>query len=151
MQFDDRLDELLTPDFNLYQAIRARGGKMFLEPDAVVAHENFLRVRFAMRAYFVYARLLSSRRAHAGRWSLGRRIFYGLAVLPGAPAVGLWRLYGGLIHRRSLVRRFLAAMPVAVMVRVFAAFGESAGYLFGPADSAEELNYWESVAERSGR
>ncbi len=150
VQFGDRLNRLLTPDFNLHQELRAAGHMMFVESKAVIAHENFERFGGPARAHYVYMRLLAARRAELGRWSRGRRLFYGAAGLVGAPAIGMWRLYGGLRGRMTLLPLFLSALPVVVTMRLLTAVGESVGYVMGEGDTERELHYWETVAERSG-
>ncbi len=148
--FGDRLDRLLTPDFNLHEELRRAGRMMFVESRAVIGHENFERFGGPVRAHYVYMRLLAGRRAELGNWSRGRRVFYAAAGLVGAPAIGIWRLYGGLRGRTALVPLFIAALPVVLVMRVLTAVGESVGYFAGEGHSERELHYWETVAERSG-
>ena len=151
LAFGSELAALLTPDFLVIKALRAKGARLYLEPDAVVAHENFARIGDAAVAHFTYLRMLAGKRVRVGRWSWPRRIAYGIAVLPAAPAIGLWRLYGGLGGRAPLVPKFLGALPLCVPLRLGAAVGESLGYLFGEGSAGREMAYWESTAVRSPR
>jgi hypothetical protein len=148
--FGNAIARLLTPDFTLHEELRAQGASMFLEANAVVAHENFMNFRGQWRPHFIYMRLLSGRRAHEQRWSRARRIAYGFAVLAAAPIIGMWRLYGQLGGRLVLAREFLAALPVCIAMTLASAAGESMGYLFGEGDAEREVHYWELVAERTG-
>jgi len=147
--FGVELANLLTPDFLLHRALRATGERLYLEPRAIVGHENFTRLPDAAKAHFTYLRMLAGIRARAGHWSWLRRIGYGIAVLPGAPAIALWRVYGSLRGRPSLVPLFLAALPLCVPIQLFAAVGESLGYLFGEGSAGRDMSYWESTAVRS--
>ena len=150
-RFGDRLERLLTPDFSLHEILRGEKRPMYFEAHAVVRHENFEAVWQLMQAHHAYARLLSSRRAEVGGWGRGRRLFYGLAVLPAAPAIGLARLYWGLRGRSELAPEFLKSLPVCVATRCWAGLGESLGYLAGEGDADRHMHYWEAVAERSRR
>lgn len=149
LAFGDALPSLLTPDFLLHRALRAKGGRLYLEPAAIVGHENFTRVGDAIGAHFTYLRMLAGVRARVGQWSWARRMVYGLGVLPAAPVISWWRLYGGLRGRAPLVPVFLAAIPVGVPLFICAAVGESLGYLFGEGSSGKDMSYWESNALRT--
>jgi hypothetical protein len=93
--------------------------------------------------------MLAGVRARVGHWSTWRRIAYGLAVLPAAPILNGWRLYGGLRSRAPLVPVFLAALPLCVPLLLCTAVGESIGYLTGEGSAGKDMSYWESTAERS--
>ena len=148
--FGDAIERLMAPDFVLHEELRARGARMFVEANAVVAHENFNDFHGPWRAHFNYMRLLSARRADRQGWSHGRRMAYGVAVLGAAPVIGMWRRYRALVGRRELVPAFLAALPVCIVMALFAGVGESVGYLFGEGDAERAIHHWELVAERNG-
>jgi hypothetical protein len=149
LAFGTELSNLLTPDFLVHQALLANGERLYLEPAAIVGHENFTRVGDAVDAHFTYLRMLAGVRARVGRWSRARRLVYGLGVLAGAPVISGWRLYSGLRGRASLVPLFLSALPVVVLLLICTAVGESCGYLFGEGTADRDMSYWESTAVRS--
>ena len=149
LAFGAELPNLLTPDFLLHRALLAKGQRLYLEANAIVGHENFTRIGDAIGAHFTYLRMLAGVRARVGGWSLVRRLIYAVGVLPGAPLINWWRLYGGLRGRAPLVPVFLAALPVCVPLSMCAAVGESLGYLFGEGSAGRDMSYWESTAVRS--
>lgn len=149
LAFGAELESLLTPDFLIHQALIAKGERLYLEAGAIVGHENFTHVSDAIGAHFTYMRMLAGMRVRVGRWSMMRRLIYGLGVLPGAPVLGWWRLYGRLAGRAPLIPVFLAALPIVVPLTICSAVGESLGYLFGEGSSGKDMSYWESTAVRS--
>ena len=149
LAFGARLELLLTPDFNLQQALSKQNLPMFVESRALAAHENFIRLSALMQAHYAYARLLAARRAEVLSWSRIRRIFYGLAVLPGAPVIAIARLILGLRGRASLWPAVMAAFPIYVLTRLWAAIGESLGYLLGQGSVERKLHRWELEVERT--
>ena len=63
-----RLDDLLVVDFNVQDELRRRGGRLFLESRALVAHENFeTGVTELFAANHAYCRLMAMNRASG--WS----------------------------------------------------------------------------------
>jgi hypothetical protein len=96
--FGSAIERLMAPDFVLHEELRARGARMFVEANAVVAHENFNDFRGPWRAHFNYMRLLSARRADRQGWSHSRRLAYGVAVLAASLALVMWRRYA---HSRT--------------------------------------------------
>jgi hypothetical protein len=147
----DELEALLTPDFNLHQALRRRELVMFLESQALVAHENFTTLSALMSAHYTDCRLLGARRAEVESWKNLKRIFYGLAVLPGAPLLAMVRLLLSLRDRASLWPAVITALPVYALTRFWAAVGESAGSLFGLGNAERAMHRWELEIERTTR
>lgn len=147
----DKLEVLLTPDFNFHQVLSRRGLTLFLESQALTAHENFTQLTALMWAHYTYCRLLGARRAEVESWKKLKRIFYGLAVLPGAPFLATVRLLLSLRGRASLWPAVMMALPVYLLTRFWAAVGESAGYLFGLGNAEREMHHWELETERTTR
>jgi hypothetical protein len=146
LSFGEELPALLTVDFNLQEAIRARGGGLFLESRALVAHENFTHIGDLLRAGHVYCRLLAARRATS--WSILRRAIYALAVPVLAPALMTFRLAGDLRGRRALWWQFLASLPVIVLAYLWNSVGEGLGYAIGARDAEQAFLGWEVTAPR---
>jgi hypothetical protein len=146
----DRLDDLLVVDYNVQQALLARGERLFIDSRALVAHENFESVGDLGRANLTYCRVMAAVRASG--WSRARRWFYALAAPIAAPVLKLVRLARSLAGRPGLVVPTITALPVIVTVYGYAAAGESRGYLDEGADEAEsEFLRWEleTVRDRS--
>jgi glycosyltransferase involved in cell wall biosynthesis len=141
MEFDGELNSLLTHDFTLHERLHERGLKLYTEARARTEHENYDRFTGLLMVNFYFARNLADKRAL--RWGWGKRIFYGLAVPLGAPTIKMIRAMRSISLRRELWPSFAAALPIILTTHLWAALGESLGYLLGEGDSNPELNFWE--------
>jgi hypothetical protein len=151
LAFGDDLERLLVVDFNLQDALRRRGGLLYVEPRALVYHENFTDVSSIARANHAYCRLMAANRAGVAGWSSGRRIVYAAATPVGAPLLKLGRLARSLRGRRSLVTAAVGALPVIVATHAWAGIGEARGYLErGPKSAETDFTRWELDATRAG-
>ena len=145
----DELEALLDIDFNLQEALRARGGTLYVEARAVGAHQNYARLSGECQTGRPYCRLLAARRAR--HWSAARKLCYGLLSPAAAPVLRFFRLAASLRKRRPLWRPFLVASPAIVWMYLSDALGESAGYLFGAGDAEAQVLRWELSTERTAR
>lgn len=148
LELEGQLDTVLAPDFLLHEICNQRGLPMFIESRAVVAHENFDRLSGLLQANHHYCRILAAHRGHTQSWGRLKRIVYGLGVPLGAPAIKISRLVRSLRGRRPLWSAFVSALPVILLTFLWAAIGESLGYLFGPGTSERSFNRWELESER---
>jgi hypothetical protein len=64
------------------------------------------------------------------------------------PLLRMFRLARTLHGRPGMVLRYLESIPVLFAAYSAAAFGESAGYLFGPGDAEERFMVYELNDER---
>ncbi len=150
LSFGDRLDDLLLVDFNVQSALRARGDRLFIEPAARAAHENYTRVLDLARANQSYCRAMAAHRSRG--WSRTRRLFYAAAAPVAAPAIKLVRLARSVVARPSLAAQALGALPVIAAAYAWGAAGESRGYLDSSAEAAEaDFLVWELATERADR
>jgi hypothetical protein len=145
----DRLDSFLNPDFNLHVELRRRGLGMFLEADAVAAHESPGELRAFLGIHWNFMRLLGARRVESHRWSRARRLFYGLAAPLGVPAVTAARYLTSMAGRPALWTAVLASMPIYLLFQVAAGCAEAAGYLWGAGSSEERLTRGELEVMRA--
>lgn len=139
LQFGDDLENLLTPDFGLFQQLAQRGLEMYFESGARVGHSSHEDLRGQFAASKAFSRLLGARRAQTQKWSWTKRISYGAATPFVAPAIALWRLAASLRHRRSLWREFFISLPVIFLRYPISGLGEAIGYLFGTGSAEREL------------
>jgi hypothetical protein len=145
----DRLDGLLIVDYNAHVALRERGERLFVEPRALAAHENYSRVGDLASANRSYCRAMAANRAVG--WSLRRRLFYSALAPVAAPAIKAARLVRSVAARPRLALRTLAALPVIAVAYAWGAAGESRGYLDRSAQAAEaDFLVWELATERAG-
>jgi hypothetical protein len=91
--------------------------------------------------------MLGANRARIGNWGWPQRLFYGLAVLPGAPLLKLMRMIRGL-PGRGLWGHFAMALPLTVVTYAWSAVGESIGYVFGEGNVGLAFQRYELDAER---
>jgi hypothetical protein len=144
----DRLERLLTPDFNLQQILLREGKPMCIEPNARSAHENFEKLVPLMQANYAYARLLAARRVKTEGWSPVRRILQAVLTPAAAPLLGSLRLLWSLRGREVLIPTVLKGLPVYFITHSWSAIGEAMGYTFGEGTSERDLNRWELAFER---
>ena len=144
----DRLDDLLIVDFNVQRTLLERGERLFVEPAALVEHENYNRVADLWRANRAYCRVLAANRARG--WPLRRRLFYALAAPIAAPAIKAVRMLRAVAARPRLAPLVVAALPVIVTTYAHSAAGEARGYFDRSAAHAEaEFLVWELATARA--
>ncbi len=130
--------EPFESEFLIHRVIRKNGGVIWLEPRAVVAHENWLTLRDALRANSAMKRRIGHLRSENGRWGIARRVLYaGGMVL--SPALHYWRTLRTLPRRPQLIPVFVASLPVSLPIYAAMSVSEAFGYLFGPGSSSEEF------------
>jgi hypothetical protein len=132
------LDLLLDGPHVLHQAIQRRGGRAWLAADAIVAHESWTRLSQGLHANAALKRILAHERVRHGRWSLGRRVAYGLGMAL-APPLEVWRLARSVAPRPALWWPFVESLPIALLAYASNAVAEARGYLFGPGESRDIL------------
>jgi len=147
LAFGDKLSTVISPDFVALEQLAQSGLPLYMEKDALTAHQNFVSPFPFLAANHLYCRMLGANRASIGQWSLARRLFYGVAVLPGAPFLKMLRMIRGL-PGRGLWGHFAMALPVVVVTYVWSAIGESLGYLLGEGDVGLAFQWYELDAER---
>lgn len=136
--------DLIEFDLSLQQALRRRGWQFFLEPDAVVAHEGFTRIRDLAGTSVDFGRLVASQRAQAERWGAMRRVLFALQAPIGVPLVVLARAARSFWPRPSLWMQFVKALPVLLLTRCLGGIGEAWGaWPSGGNVGSEIMTRWE--------
>jgi len=134
--FGDRLGAMLDDEYRLQGEVRARGGRLYLEPAAVVAHTNETRLRTSLRLLFGQGIAFGVGRS--GSWSGLRRAGYALGA-PAIPIVNLPRVLREASH--TLHGAAIAASLPAILLHVAAqGAGEALGYLTGRPRDEEFLS-----------
>ena len=133
--YGGRLGALLDAEYWLQADIRARGGRLYVEPAARTAHTNEPRLRTSLRLFFGQGRAFGSRRSIS--WSGLRRAGYVL----GAPAIPLMNLPRVLreVARSTPTPQLAAALPSLLLHVSAHGAGEAAGYLTGSNGDQEFL------------
>jgi len=150
LSFGHELETLITSGFNIQEKFKKHGHLMFLEPRAIVAHENFTQLSALLQANHAQGRLLAAERTSGQSWGRLRRLIYGFAVPIGAPVIKLFRILVSLRHHQSLWPEFVVCLPIILLAYFWSAVGESLGYLFGIGNAERELNRLELEVERTG-
>jgi cellulose synthase/poly-beta-1,6-N-acetylglucosamine synthase-like glycosyltransferase len=141
LALDDALDTLLLSDTVLQWRLSEEGGRLFFEPQAVVAHRYPTTLWSAAKGEYLYHVGFGGARAESFGWPWPLRFGYALA----SPAVALLRL-GRLLRgkgdpanvqqtRRNLLA-VLALMSAAVL-------GQAAGVIFGPRAAQSRFTDYE--------
>lgn len=149
LSFGNKLEDVLTIDFNLQEILTKRGVPMFVESKALAAHQHFTTVTREGITGHHYCRLLAAKRVETQQWSVGRKLLHGIGAPLGSPAIRLWRLLKGLRGRGELWSTVILGLPVIITEYFFDAMGESLGYLAGAGNSEAHALRWELDAERA--
>jgi hypothetical protein len=145
-----RLEPAMGADFNVHESFLGRGLTLFLEPRALVAHENYERLSEMLAANHTYCRLLAAGRVRTQGWGWGRRLAYALAVPLLVPPLKVARLARSLRGRGTLVPGVLAASPVILVTYLWSAVGEALGYVLGAGGAEGHFKWWELESRRAG-
>lgn len=138
LEYGSGLERILEREAVLHQDLRAKGYRLYLEPQALAYHQNVSRLTSAIWIRFQAGRLFGATRVRNGRWSLLRRLLY----IGGAPLIPLMHLRPVLQHLRRTARQrpLLPGLRWAVVgLLAVAGAGEIIGYAFGPGEALQQL------------
>jgi glycosyl transferase family 2 len=140
LDYGAELATLLQAESVLHWDLRAKGHRLYLEPQAKIAHLNFSQWSTWIPAQFYSGRLFASVRAQ--HWSWLRRLLYtGGAVL--IPLVRLRRIQE---HCRGSGQRGplrVGSLPVLLIGLGVSALGEMVGYCLRAGDAQKKLAAFE--------
>lgn len=151
LALDAELDSLLTPDFVIHERFNQRGLGMYVESQAIVAHDSLVKLSDLVAASFLFCRMLASKRVQTQRWSRLRRLAYGLATPFMSPPVALWRLVASRRDTPANWSALFIYLPVILIKGLASAAGESVGYLIGSGTSEAHFDKWELHVDRGGK
>ena len=110
------------------EALRARFGPLWMEPESEVAMHRSVSLRDALYERYAFGRLFACARIE--HVPVSRRLLYA-ALAPALPAVLLSRMLVKALRAAHLLRHFLRALvPITAMVMCWS-WGEWLGYLTG--------------------
>jgi hypothetical protein len=121
----ERLGEILDSEYWLQSDIRARGGRLYLEPAARTAHQNETVLSTSLRLLFGQGRVFGHHRGEG--WSPLRRAAYLLGA-PAFPLLNLPRALRESAHSASGTE-LATALPSILLHLVAHGAGEAMGYL----------------------
>lgn len=150
LSLNGELEKLLTPDFVVHERFNSQGLPMYVESEAIVAHDSLVRLSDLFAASFMFCRILASRRVETQQWSGLKRVAYGLATPIMGPPIAVWRLFTSRRDTPSDWGALLAYLPVILVKGVSSSLGESVGYFAGAGSSETQFARWELHTDRNG-
>ena len=148
LAYGDRLEEYLRAEIVLHLRLVADGYWLLLEPAAKLAHWNESDLKSASRGRYLWNRIYAHQRAKAFGWSMARRWSYILAT-PLIPLYSVVRLILWLArHRPDLLPTAMLGVPRISIAAIAAAWGHSAGLLWGTGDADARFTWFEMNEHR---
>jgi hypothetical protein len=135
------LDLLLENDWNAQKALREAGGRIYQSSRALAAHHNFETIGEILQESFAHCRTMAAVRVDREGWGFARRWAQGLATVPVAPAVRVYRLLRQVWKKPGQGKAILRAVPELIAGFAASAGGEAIGYLAGIGDADRDLRY----------
>ena len=150
LSLKDDLEDLLTPDFVVHERFNSQGLPMYIESEAIVAHDSLVRLRDLFAASFMFCRILAAKRVDSQHWSRLKRVAYGLATPIMGPPIAVWRLFASRRETRGRWGTLISYLPVIAVKGVASSLGESLGYFAGAGSSETQFVKWELHVDRNG-
>lgn len=143
LNYGDELDQALERDGALAQQLRARGQRLFVEPDARIHHFNISLPSSFVRFRFHVGRAYAASRARREGWRAARRAAYAIGW-PCIPFIQLRRTLGWMRRCDRTYRLIPRVLPAVMLGLVAHAVGEAIGYALGMGNSRQEILRFES-------
>lgn len=142
------LEAAAFSDICLWDEVRRRGGRLFQEPKARLAHLNETSLRAPLVADYHFHRFWAGYRRAREKWSPARTLA-AIVLAPAYPAYYLWLYAKRLRERDPALARLLWRHPLHVYLRQLGpALGQAVGLLFGPGQAARRFTRFEIVEPR---
>jgi hypothetical protein len=144
----DTLESAAFSDICLWDEIRQRGGRLWQEPAARLAHLNETTLLEPLVADYHFHRFWAGYRRKHEAWSPLRTVA-SIVLFPVYPLYYL-RLYARRLRRNDpALARLLWRHPLHVFLRQLGpAVGQAVGLLFGPGQAARRFTRYEIVEPR---
>jgi hypothetical protein len=143
------LSRVLDCEFFAEERIRDERLEIWVEPEAVVVHENLSTVLLNARASYNWSRLVGGRQFRGARLGMARRLLYALLSPLAVPVLRTVRLVRD--TRDTVARRELAtALPAIIVKNIAEGLGQAHGYLFGEGAAAQRVVVNELYPPRGG-
>lgn len=138
LSYGPKLEQALLCETILHWDLTAKGQRLYVVPQAKLAHTNFEVFARWIAAQFHDGRVLAALRLK--HWPLPRRLLY-ICGAPLIPAVRLWRVLRD-VRRSGRQHELLpGVLPTLIAGLVVSGTGEFLGYLLGRAGRAVEQLY----------
>lgn len=148
LKYGDRLENLLRSE-PVFQWVLCRDGyRLFVEPDAKIAHTNETTLGSMGTGYYLWNRCFAPTRAEAFNWSAAKRVAW-VALTPLIPFVRVFKLFVFMVRRRPRqLALFVRNTPPILAAHFSAAAGQAVGLLFGMGDAELLFAKFERDADR---
>jgi GT2 family glycosyltransferase len=150
LSMNGELEDLLTPDFVAHERFNSLGLPMYVESQAIVAHDSLVGLTDLFAASFMFCRILASKRVVTQRWNTVKRVSYGLATPIMGPPIAIWRLFSSRRSTPADWATLVIYLPVILVKGVASSLGESVGYLAGAGSAENDFVKWELHVDRNG-
>lgn len=151
LEFGERLPFLLIADSVMHEQIRAAGGRLFLEADAVIAHDNENELHLVAREFFWWNWCFGRIRATTADWGLARRLLH-VALMPIQPWVRFARtLKSAAAAGPGRLMMCLRESWIIAYLHGCAAAGQACGMLFPMEHAERTFSYLEMNGQRARR
>jgi hypothetical protein len=145
LTYGPELEAMLEAESVLHWDLRRRGYRLYLETGARTAHFNYSRFGYTIRLRFFGGRQFAAARAR--RWSILRRLSYGIAS-PLIPLVRFKRILSDVRRAGPSLWRRPQMLPMLILILMVDGAGEFCGYVFGSGRSNEVLTDLEFSRDR---
>ena len=145
LSYGSELEKMMASESVLHWDLRRKGYRLYLEATAKTAHTNFSLFSSWIKSKFHSGRVFGSARVFG--WPNWKRLVF-TAASPLIPIVRFWKIVSLPAGSRQIVGGFLKVIPVLIAGLSFSAFGEMAGYAFGPGNSIDIMSNYEFHRDR---
>ena len=135
LEYGEKLSNLFEAETVLQWKLRDKGHKLYLEPQARIAHLNVAK----FNAWIVFQHYAGQKfgAKRCENWSLARRMLYGAASFL-IPVVRFSRLLKPVLERGKCQKPKLAVLAVVMFGLIADGLGQMRGYFFGTGRSVEK-------------
>lgn len=135
LNYGDRLEVLLRCETVLQRMLRKEGYRLFVAPDAKIAHIDDTTLASMVKGYYLFHRCLAATRAQVFNWSKAKRVTW-VALIPLYPFVRIFLLFVFLVRRHPrLLALFFRGLPAILAAQFYAAWGQAMGLILGMGDA----------------
>lgn len=135
LEYGEKLSSLFEAESVLQWKLKEKGHKLYLEPQAQIAHLNVAKFSAWMVFQHYAGQKFGAKRCE--KWSFARRMFYGSASFL-IPIVRFSRLIKPVLERGKCQKPKLAVLAVVMLGLIADGLGQMRGYFCGTGHSVEK-------------
>lgn len=138
LEYDDQLVPMLNAETVLHWDLHAKGHRLYLEPQARVAHTNFALWRSWIPIQFYNGWLFAGQRAIGMPWWKRAMFVAGSPLIPFVRLVRIARPVG-----RALIPRLILTFPALMFGLMLDGLGQFVGYVAGTRGAVKHVARFE--------